>query len=150
MPEDYLKSLSPQEREAMWGRHLANPRPGHTLLVIEVDRVVAGFTAVGPANQDLGHATLGELFAMNLDPDFWGRGLGKSLLQSATHELGRLGYTEAILWVIPENARARRLYEAAGWSADGGQQTQEVLGVTVNEVRYRRSLAAGADDWNGA
>jgi RimJ/RimL family protein N-acetyltransferase len=51
-----------------------------------------------------------------------------------------LGYTEAVLWVLPNNARACRFYEVAGWITDGIQRTSEVLGVVVPEVRYRRRL----------
>jgi hypothetical protein len=51
-----------------------------------------------------------------------------------------LGYTEAVLWVLPDNARGRRFYELAGWTTDGTQRTSEVRGVVVPEVRYRRRL----------
>jgi RimJ/RimL family protein N-acetyltransferase len=47
---------------------------------------------------------------------------------------------EAELWVLPGNHRARRFYEVAGWVADGAQRTDEVVGVLVSEVRYRRRL----------
>ena len=69
-----------------------------------------------------------------------GTGVGRTLLAAAQAELTRLGYTEAVLWVLPNNARARRFYEVAGWITDGIQRTSEVLGVAVPEVRYRRRL----------
>ena len=69
-----------------------------------------------------------------------GAGVGRTLLAAAQAELTRLGYTEAVLWVLPNNARARRFYEVAGWITDGIQRTSEVLGVVVPEVRYRRRL----------
>lgn len=83
---------------------------------------------------------LAELFAINLDPDVWGRGLGQQLLESAVAGMRRLGREEAVLWVIPENARARRFYEAAGWVADGAQRVAEIQGVTVPELRHRFAL----------
>jgi RimJ/RimL family protein N-acetyltransferase len=45
-----------------------------------------------------------------------------------------------ILWVHPGNERACHFYERAGWQHDGQRRVQEVLGVTVAEVRYRRRL----------
>ena len=39
------------------------------------------------------------------------------------------------LWVLRDNARARRFYEGHGWRADG---TERVAGGVV-EVRYRRA-----------
>src|SRR4029450_6005794 len=87
----------------------------------------------------------GELYAINLDPDHWGTGTGRALLQAAQAELARLGVGGAglggggtVLWVRTGNARARRFYEIAGWVADGSERTSEVFGVTVPEVRYRR------------
>jgi hypothetical protein len=58
------------------------------------------------------------------------------------------GYREAILWVLAGNERARRFYEAAGWTLDGAQKTEHIggagaaagAGTTVTEVRYRRTL----------
>jgi hypothetical protein len=69
-----------------------------------------------------------------------GTGVGRTLLAAAQAELTRLGYTEAVLWVLPNNASARRFYEVASWITDGIQRTSEVLGVVVPEVRYRQRL----------
>jgi ribosomal protein S18 acetylase RimI-like enzyme len=96
---------------------------------------VAGFATLGPAQEPAG---AGELYAINVDPDHWGTGAGRALLQASQAELARLGFAETVLWVLPANARARRFYEAAGWAADGAERTSEVFGVTVPEVRYRR------------
>jgi ribosomal protein S18 acetylase RimI-like enzyme len=98
---------------------------------------VVGFTVVGPAQDPEG---AGELYAINVDPDHWGTGVGRTLLAAAQAELTRLGYTEAVLWVLPHNASARRFYEVAAWITDGIQRTSEVLGVVVPEVRYRQRL----------
>src|SRR5919107_604708 len=49
--------------------------------------------------------------------------------EAALGELARLGYTEAVLWVLPANRRARRFYEIAGWVATDSRRTTEVLGV---------------------
>jgi RimJ/RimL family protein N-acetyltransferase len=80
------------------------------------------------------------LYAINIDPHHWGTGVGRALLAAAQAELARLGYAQAVLWVLPDNARARRFYEVAGWTTDGVQRTTEVRGVVVPEVRYRRRL----------
>ena len=59
----------------------------------------------------------------------------------ATATLVESGFCQAVLWVVPENHRARQLYESEGWSTDGAERQQEVLGVTINEIRYRRDLS---------
>jgi hypothetical protein len=45
-----------------------------------------------------------------------------------------------VLWVVPENQRARGLYESEGWAFDGVSRREEVFGVAVTQVRYRRQL----------
>ena len=57
-----------------------------------------------------------------------------------TAELARLGYQEAVLWVVPQNDRARRFYESEQWRDDHVQREAEVFGVVVPEMRYRRPL----------
>src|SRR5207247_1971155 len=104
---------------------------------VEEDAEVVGFAAVGPASDP---PDAGELYSINIDPDHWGGGCGRELLATAERELGSRGYQEAVLWVLPGNARALRFYGSAGWSPDGGERTTEVLGVEVFEIRYRRDL----------
>jgi ribosomal protein S18 acetylase RimI-like enzyme len=148
MPDAYLDALLPSERADMWRGNLSrsdSPRP----FVAVLGNVVVGFAVFGAAPQEVAsdEAACGELYAINLDPDYWGQGIGRVLLRHATAELASLGFTEAVLWVVPENARARSLYESEGWTADGAMSTEEILGVTVTDIRYRRPLpAATASD----
>ena len=76
-------------------------------------------------------------------PEAWGRGLGRALLRDVTAELVGLGYREAVLWVVPQNDRARRFYESEGWRDDHVRRDDEVFGVVVPEMRYRRRLPGG-------
>ncbi len=48
--------------------------------------------------------------------------------------------------MLPGNHRARRFYEVEGWVADGTERTDEVLGMVVAEVRYRRRLERASGD----
>jgi ribosomal protein S18 acetylase RimI-like enzyme len=141
MPDGYLDGLRAEDRAAGWERALGRERGRGAVLVVEEAGRVTGFAAVGPAEDPPG---AGELYAINVDPDHWGTGTGRALLQAAQAELARLGYAETVLWVLPGNDRARRFYEIAGWAADGASRTAEVLGVTVPEVRYRRRSTSEA------
>jgi ribosomal protein S18 acetylase RimI-like enzyme len=135
MPDDYLDGLRADERAAGWERALGRERPRGAVLVAERAGEVVGFAALGPSPDPEG---AGELFSINVDPNHWGTGAGRALLEAAQEELARLGFAETVLWVLPANARARRFYERAGWASDGTERTVDVLGVTVGEVRYRR------------
>jgi RimJ/RimL family protein N-acetyltransferase len=61
-------------------------------------------------------------------------------LNFAADRLRELGYVEAVLWVVPANERARRLYESEGWSDDDLRRDDEAFGVVVSQMRYRRPL----------
>ena len=139
MPDEYLDSLSADERAAMWRDRIARDDLP-PLLVAETEGVVVGFAAYGRERPSPEQRGAGELGAINLDPDHWGKGIGRSLLREAMGTLWSLGYREAILWVVPQNMRARSLYESEGWSADGAVGSDDVLGVTVTEMRYRTEL----------
>ncbi|OKI00857.1 hypothetical protein A6A06_18300 [Streptomyces sp. CB02923] len=58
---------------------------------------------------------------------------------------GRNGFRALCLWVLKGNARARRFYECAGFRADGAEEADEVAGVAVPEVRYRRPLPSAGE-----
>jgi GNAT superfamily N-acetyltransferase len=137
MPDEQLDGPRPEEQAAAWERGLSRDRAQDPVLVAEEAGRVVGFAAVGPAQDP---ESAGELYAITVDPDRWGTGVGSALLAAAQAELARLGYAEALLWVLPDNARGRRFYEVAGWATDGTQRTREVRGVVVPEVRYRRRL----------
>lgn len=139
MPDRFLDGLDPAQRAAMWRERLRHDEESvDTLVAIDAGAVV-GFAVAGSArDEDAGGA--GELHAINLTPEAWGRGIGSELLAASEDVLGAHGYDEAFLWVARDNDRARSFYEQHGWVADGGERTAEVLGARVDEVRYRKRL----------
>lgn len=141
MPDDYLDSLSAEERAEMWRSALEQPLgPRRARFVVEdTSGVVIGFILVGPEDGD-DETTTGQLFAINVDPDHWGTGAGRSLHDAGIDVLAEAGFDRAVLWVHPDNARARSFYESLGWESDEVIQQAELLGVEVPEVRYSISL----------
>jgi GNAT superfamily N-acetyltransferase len=133
-PQEALAALSVEERAQVWRGQIAS---GGTVIVVE-DDIVQGFAAVGPS-QDEEREGFGELYAIYVEPSLWRRGLGRELSSAAEEALRRGGFREAILWVLADNPRARRFYEASGWRQDG-MRTVEVLGAEVPELRYRKVL----------
>ncbi len=139
MPDAYLDQLDVDDRAAYWRRQVLALLPSRRLEVIVDGGVVVGFAAAGPEHD--GRAVgVGELYAINLDPQVWGRGLGRALLRDVTAALVDLGHREAVLWVVPENDRARRFYESEQWRDDDVRRDEKVFGVVVAEMRYRRPL----------
>lgn len=101
---------------------------------------IVGMAATGSARDSDASATTGELEAIYLAPEAIGRGIGRALHDRALADLRERGFTEATLWVLRENQRARRFYEAAGWQADGETKDEERPGGTLHEIRYRRPI----------
>jgi GNAT superfamily N-acetyltransferase len=106
-------------------------------LVAEVAGRIVGFVGVGPSREADAD---GELYAIYVDPDHWGSGVGRKLIAAGEARLREGGHADAILWVLDDNPRARRFYEAAGWTLDGTTRRGEHLGVETHEVRYRKQL----------
>lgn len=126
IPADFLARLSASSRAAAWARRIGD---GGRVLVAEEDGVIAGFAAFGPS----------QLYALYLLPEFWGRGLGRTLHDRAVEEMTG---DSAILWVLSTNERAKAFYLRQGWVDDGATQTETVDDgrVTLEETRFRRSL----------
>jgi ribosomal protein S18 acetylase RimI-like enzyme len=140
MPDEYLDGLQAGDRIEMWRGIVAQSKRTSLRVALVADEVV-GFAAFGEERTSTSAPSCGELYAMNLDPGHWGRGIGRALLIRVTEDLIAMGFQDAVLWVAPQNERARALYESEGWVADGGETSESILGVNVTEIRYRRPLA---------
>jgi L-amino acid N-acyltransferase YncA len=141
LPHEALSSLSVAERATGWTEWLAKDAPRTTTLVAERGEWVVGFASVGPSRDDDADDGVAELYAVYVVAEEWGRGVGRRLLSEAAEAMRAAGFREATLWVLDDNPRARRAYEAAGWKLDGAEKEDVVLGeVHVTELRYRKPL----------
>jgi len=95
--------------------------PHQRLLVPEVDGVVVGFGIFGRERPPDTGPERGEIYGFYLDPETWGTGVADTLMEACTEAL-RSRFTEAILWVLRDNPRARRFYERTGWSCGVGDE----------------------------
>ncbi|MFI6093105.1 GNAT family N-acetyltransferase [Streptomyces sp. NPDC051218] len=67
-------------------------------------------------------------------------GIGRMLLEAVHAQAHADGVSLMLLWVLADNTRARHFYERAGYIADGAAQADDYDGVSVSDVRYRRTL----------
>jgi ribosomal protein S18 acetylase RimI-like enzyme len=135
-PDDFLAGLSVERRAEGWRQFISMSSDQRVGLVVEEEGRVVGFSRLGCADDP----TIGEVYAIYLDPDYWHRGLGRSLMDESETRLKGMGFQEAVLWVLERNDLARRFYQAAGWHADGGIKIEPIGGIDANEVRYRKRL----------
>ncbi|MDY4036396.1 MAG: GNAT family N-acetyltransferase [Candidatus Pseudoscilispira sp.] len=80
----------------------------------------------------------GAIISLYLLPECWGKGCGKLLLSAVVEQLEPMGYRNRFLWVLESNQRARAFYERMGFQPDGTYMDDEIGGMPVREMQYRR------------
>jgi GNAT superfamily N-acetyltransferase len=140
LPADYLDQLCPEDRAQKYDFASLDPRKPQTIVAVE-GGLIHGFATTAPSRDPdlVGH---GELYALYVDPEQWGRGIGVALVSAARARLFELGFRNAVLWVPAGNIRAERFYQIDRWAPDGLRRIDSVWGVTVDEIRYQRELEA--------
>jgi RimJ/RimL family protein N-acetyltransferase len=107
-----------------------------SVLVAEADGEVVGFSgADGEEEPDLAN-----LHTLYLVPEWWGKGVGRDLLEETLGRLRGGEWEEVVLWVLSGNERACRFYEKAGFRRDGAVDVWRPETEALPMVRYRRPL----------
>lgn len=138
LPDDYLDQLRPEDRAVRYDFASLDPLKPQTIVAGD-GGVIQGFATTAPS-RDGDLPEHGELCALYVDPEHWGRGIGLALVSAARARLFERGFRRAILWVLAGNTRAMRFYQADRWVPDGLGRTTTVWNVTVDEIRYVREL----------
>jgi GNAT superfamily N-acetyltransferase len=135
LPPEAAGRMTAERSESGWREVLDSPAPQAVVLVGEsqADGKVAAVAGAGTSRDADSGADTGEVYALYVEPKCWGLGLGAALDSAAREHLATHGFSEAILWVLEGNERARRFYEREGWQADG--ERRDHLGAMA--VRYR-------------
>ena len=83
-------------------------------LLYEIEEKLAGFcwTKIHTAPPE----NMGEIYAIAVDPDFHGQGIGAPLTISGLHYLANKGISLGMLYVESDNLPAIRIYEKIGFS----------------------------------
>jgi ribosomal protein S18 acetylase RimI-like enzyme len=140
LPPAFLNALSVDQRAEWWARELKVLPAERQPWVAETPSGIVGFVSSGPARDESLEPSTGEIYAIYVLADCWDRGLGKTLLVHAERDLLEHGYTEAVLWCLADNNRARGFYEALDWQPDGATKVDNFAGHAAAEVRYRTRL----------
>lgn len=118
LPAAMLASLSVDRRTAIWDRIMREPETSDSTVVYvaELDRKIVGFGSCGSQRA----ATLkekgydGEIGAIYVLKAFQRSSFGKRLLFEMAANLLERGFRAVSLWVLRDNATARRFYERYG------------------------------------
>jgi GNAT superfamily N-acetyltransferase len=134
-----LARVSADSLAAWWTERWKWERETHRLTVAEAGGTPVGFTYVGPSETP----GCAELYAIHVEPELVGTGVGRQLMANALVQLAEIGGDRAVLWVLTANERARRFYERGGWLPDGGTRVEAVNGEPVPQLRLTRPLVSG-------
>jgi len=106
---------------------LANPDAVHLppaqiangqVIVADFAGKIAGFAAVVGS----------ELDGLFVEPDLWGGGVGRALVQAAAHQARLRGLSLTVV----ANPRARGFYESCGFTLEGEEQTRFGVGLRMS------------------
>jgi ribosomal protein S18 acetylase RimI-like enzyme len=113
-------------RTRPWQRVIAavarHPRPA---AAADAAPGIVGYASFGPERDVLGtswphprtaagaEGQVAELYALYVRPAWWSTGTGRALMDQVLARVSAAGYRYITLWVLEDNARARRFYERA-------------------------------------
>lgn len=134
-----LDSLDIAQKTNMWRNALEHVGKG-SYTVSEIDGHVEGFAVFGPArDQDLNETDSAEIVSINVNPDRWGVGLGRSLVEFMISRLSADGFGSIHLWVATPNETAIRFYEQHDFTREGKVKA-DPKHSGIQEVRLVRTI----------
>ncbi|MFJ6612403.1 GNAT family N-acetyltransferase [Streptomyces sp. NPDC091289] len=144
IPGPYLDAMDIGRETERRRAYLAERGEAVNVVAQRPDGAVTGWACTGPYRADGRRLARCELYAIYVLPEHIGTGTGRALLAELTDRAAAVGFPHMALWVLRDNAAARRFYERAGFRPDGAEEDFEAGGAMVPEVRYVRRLSPPA------
>ena len=124
LPANYQETMTLEKC-----RFFSQKYPENTLIAMDGKKVV-GFISYGNYRDETIQA--GEIIALYVLKDYYGKGVSKQLMHAAFVALDQ--FSEIYLWVLKDNKRAIAFYQKMGFSFDGQEKILK-LGKPVKELR---------------
>ena len=124
LPADFQETMTLEKC-----RFFSQKYPENTLIAMDGNKVV-GFISYGNFRDEAIQA--GEIIALYVLKDYYGKGVSKQLMHAAFVALDQ--FSEIYLWVLKDNKRAIAFYQKMGFTFDGQEKILE-LGKPVKELR---------------
>lgn len=155
----YLAKLEVGERAEGWEARLVTGlggdlamrpwwrggRPARTEVLLDPAGVVQGFVSYGPLRPEPGQFVEsggGELYALYLHPEAWGRGGGWALYERCLAALRLAGFRSVTIWAMRGATQARGFYERQGAELQPGGRIHRTQGIEMDLVRYQVAISA--------
>ena len=124
LPADFQETMTLEKC-----RFFSQKYPENTLIAMDGKKVV-GFISYGNFCDEAIQA--GEIIALYVLKDYYGKGVSKQLMHAAFVALDQ--FSEIYLWVLKDNKRAIAFYQKMGFTFDDQEQILK-LGKPVKELR---------------
>ncbi len=128
VPQKFLNSLTAQNCTPTINEDSFN-------LVAEENGKVVGVINLSKG-RDKGTENNGEIAAIYVLPEFWLKGHGAELFNSAIQLFAEENFGEFYLWVLKDNLQARKFYEKMHMTLSAIEKTICIGGKDLVEVKY--------------
>ena len=135
VPDAPLDGLADDRWESGWRRGFESMDPTRVVHVAEVDGRIVGFAGGGRARAGAPTGYVGEVYALYVDPDRQGKGIGTRLLRAAAEGLVERGLVPIVIWTLFDNPASRGFYESRGGVVVGDKR-ELFAGYELHEVAY--------------
>lgn len=138
VPQDYLDSMDAKVRQEKWESIFQeNAAEDNNLYLAFEGAKAIGFISFG-RGRDLEFPDSGEIYAVYLLREAWGKAAGYALFKTAEQKLSEQGLKRFYLWVLNTNGNAINAYQRWGGKVDSNITKDTVIGgKPVKEVIVR-------------
>lgn len=139
VPDAHWQATPGAQRTAFWKEAIEYGEP--QVMVATQGTEIVGFVGFDRSRDPKSKNTTGELWALYVDPDHVGHGVGLALWDAAREGLQDEDCTDVTVWVPLASARALAFFDAAGFKREMNTARTVPMGtVRVEEIRFKRSL----------
>ncbi len=133
IPKEYLDEL----KDDFWVNAFQNwiSNSIFTVKLLYENEIPVGCIAYGKA-RDENFLDWGEIVSIYILPDFWRKGYGHKLLETALKDMRNRGYQNCYLWVLRENHSAKKIYEKYGFYCNNDEYKFEINNQSLTDERY--------------
>lgn len=137
LSDSLLDNLSDGEFLSVWEK--INEIKSRQNLVATLNEVPIGFVSLGPSQES---KAIAEIYGIYVDPDHFGRGVGRLLIHGALEVLTAQDYSKVLLWVMTKNHSAKQFYEKIGFSDSMITRLSSRKNESFEENRYWLDLSS--------
>ncbi|MGB4057055.1 MAG: GNAT family N-acetyltransferase [Alphaproteobacteria bacterium] len=112
--QSYLDNgLDEVQRQKRWESSINQIGKGYKIFVAKEQGMIIGFADIG-FSRDENKRDYAEIYAIYLDPVYYGRGAGRLLFQACKDEAKFMGCKKMFVWVLEGNKLGRNFYDRMG------------------------------------